>query len=55
VNTRPHGVGWSVVATLDGFDVVDRYDNTVVTTTATRVAAWNTVTALSKARLAVAA
>ena len=55
MNTRPTGVGWSVVATVDGFDVVDRLTGSVVTTAATRVDAWRTVTGLSKARLAVAA
>jgi len=55
VNTRPTGVGWSVVATVDGFDVVDRLTGSVVTTAATRVDAWRTVTGLSNARVAVAA
>lgn len=48
MNTRPSGVGWSVVATVDGtFDVVDRLTDTVVDTLDTRVDAWATVTVLS--------
>jgi hypothetical protein len=45
---RPTGYGWSVSATADGFAVTDVFTGDVVATTDTRVAAWTTVTTLSK-------
>lgn len=58
MTVRPPGYGWSVVATVDGFDVFDHWTQDVVTTADTRTDAWATVTALSSAAtttLAVAA
>lgn len=47
--TRPPGFGWSVVATVTGFDVFDHFAKRVVKSFASRVDAWAHVTGLSAA------